>query len=419
MSGTVKIIKDIFSSRNILVITLTQSLFMLTATLWWPYWSRYIVELGATKYQLGIVFMLEQSSQLILQLPGGILADKLGRKRVIVLSSVFRALSPVVYLAFQKWYLVVPGMVLTQVSSMMMPAVNAMIAESMPQENRAASYGVYRMMTWGPMIFTALIGGMIVDQLGIVPGVRFCIALTLVTAWLNVFLRWRYLEDTYVADTSEASPKFDLSGSMEVLKSVPRTVWYLVIVAALSSLAVRAASGFMFIYVEENLAITATQWGIITTVASIVSTLLTVPSGLLSDRIGRKPVIIVSRILQPLMVLGFPLSMGFWGIFISRMLGAVGEGFGGTVMGIMGGPAWQALVADIIPADRRGRIMGLMGTLIGLLSLPGTWLGGYLYDFVNPMAPFYTSFGLGIVATIIFIFLVKEPEKQALVLKDS
>ena len=419
MSGTIKIIKDIFSSRNILVITLTQSLFMLTATLWWPYWSRYIVELGATKYQLGIVFMLEQSSQLILQLPGGILADKLGRKRVIVLSSVFRALSPVVYLAFQKWYLVVPGMVLTQVSSMMMPAVNAMIAESMPQENRAASYGVYRMMTWGPMIFTALIGGMIVDRLGIVPGVRFCIALTLVTAWLNVFLRWRYLEDTYVADTSAASPKFNLKGSMEVLKSVPKTVWYLILVAALSSLSVRAASGFMFIYVEENLAITATQWGIITTVASIVSTLLTVPSGLLSDRIGRKPVIIVSRVLQPLMVLGFPLSMGFWGIFLSRMLGAIGEGFGGTVMGIMGGPAWQALVADIIPPDRRGRIMGLMGTLIGLPSLPGTWLGGYLYDFVNPMAPFYTSFGLGIAATIIFILFVREPEKQTIILKDS
>jgi MFS family permease len=413
MAGTMKIIKDIFRSRNILVITLTQSLFMLTATLWWPYWSRYIIELGATKYQLGIVFMLEQSSQLILQLPGGILADKLGRKKVIVLSSVFRALSPMVYLAFNIWYMVVPGMILTQVSSMMMPAVNAMIAESMPQENRAASYGVYRMMTWAPMMVTALIGGMVVDRLGIVPGVRFCIALTVVTAWINVFLRWKYLEDTFVADTASSGTKFNLAGSMEVLRSVPRTVWWLIVVAAISSFSVRAAGGFMFIYVEENLGVTATQWGVITTIASIVSTILTVPSGLLSDRIGRKPVIIVSRILQPAMIIGFPLSTGFWGIFISRMFGAVGEGFGGTVMGIMGGPAWQALVADIIPPDRRGRIMGLMGTLIGLLSLPGTWVGGYLYDFVSPMATFYTSFGLGIAATLIFIVFVKEPGQDS------
>ena len=413
MAGTWKIIKDIFSSKNIRVITLTQSLFMLTATLWWPYWSRYIVELGATKYQLGIVFMLEQSTQLILQLPGGILADKLGRKKVIVLSSVFRALSPMVYLAFRIWYMVVPGMVLTQVSSMMMPAINAMIAESMPQENRAASYGVYRIMTWAPMMFTAVIGGLIVVRLGIVPGVRFCIALTVLTAWINVFLRWRYLEDTFVADTSSSSSKFNLAGSMEVLRSVPRTVWWLIVVAAVSSFSVRAAGGFMFIYVEENLGVTATEWGVITTVASIVSTLLTVPSGLLSDRIGRKPIIIISRILQPAMIIGFPLSTGFWGIFASRMFGAVGEGFGGTVMGIMGGPAWQALVADIIPPDRRGRIMGLMGTLIGLLSLPGTWAGGYLYDYVSPMAPFYTSFGLGVAATLIFMVFVKEPGQDS------
>jgi MFS family permease len=384
---------------------------MVTATLWWPYWSRYIVELGASKYQLGIVFMLEQSSQLILQLPGGVLADRLGRKRVIVVSSIFRALSPLIYLAFNIWYMVVPGMVLTQVSSMMMPAVNALIADSMPRENRAASYGVYRMMTWAPMIFTALIGGVIVDRLGLVPGVRFCIALTLVTAWLNVFLRWRFLEDTFVTTPTESKKIFDITDSIEVLRSVPRTVWILVIVASLSSFAVRSAMGFMYIYAEEVLSVSATQWGLITTAASVVSTLLTLPSGILSDRIGRKPCIIVSRVLQPIMVIGFPLSSGFFSILGFRLIGAIGEGFGGTVMGIMGGPAWQALVADIIPADRRGRIMGLMGTLVGLLSLPATWVGGYLYDFVNPTAPFYASFGLGIIATVIFILFVHEPEK--------
>ena len=120
----------------------------------------------------------------------------------------------------------------------------------------------------------------------------------------------------------------------------------------------------------------------------------------------------VSRGLQPVMVLGFPRSSGFWMIVGSRMVGAVGEGFGGTVMGIMGGPAWQALVADLIPADRRGRVMGLMGTLVGLLSLPASWVGGYLYDNVSPQAPFYASFVLGVTATIIFILLVSEPERR-------
>jgi MFS family permease len=412
MVSTLEIIKDIFRSRNIVVITLTQSLFMVTATLWWPYWGRYIVEIGASKVQLGMVFMLEQSSQLIFQFPGGILTDRLGRKKTIVISSVFRALSPIIYLSFNIWYMVVPGMVLTQVSSMMMPAINAMIAESMPQRNRAASYGVYRMMTWAPMIFTALVGGLIVDFLGIKLGVRFCIFLTLIVAWFNVLIRWKYLEDTYVNDTETSRDLFKPSDALEIFKIVPRDIWTLIVVASLSSFAVRAATGYMYIYAEEMLSVTATQWGIITTLTSIVSTLLTVPSGLLSDRIGRKPPIMVSRILQPIMMLGFPLSGGFWSVFGFRILGGVGEGFGGTVRGIMGGPAWQALVADLIPEDRRGVVMGFMGTIVGLLSLPATWFGGYLYDFISPKTPFYTSFVLGILATAIFILFVKEPRRD-------
>jgi len=413
MDSSLEIVRDIFKSRNIQVITLTQSLFMVTATLWWPYWSRYIVALGASKVQLGMIFMLEQSSQLILQLPGGILADRLGRKKVIVLSSVFRALSPIIYLGFRIWYMVLPGMFLTQVASMMNPAVNALIAESMPTENRAASFGFYRMMTWMPMIFTALVGGMIVDHMGIVPGVRLCILLTLVVSWLNVLLRWRFLEDTYVPEPTGISMRPSLRGSIELLRTVPSTVWTLIVVASISSFSVRTAMGFMYIYAEEVLGVTATQWGVITTVASVVSTFLTVPSGLLSDRIGRKPCIIVSRVLQPIMMIGFPLSTGFWGILGFRLLGSVGEGFGGTIMGIMGGPAWQALVVDLIPSERRGRILGLMGTLVGLLSLPATWVGGYLYDYVSPASPFYTSFSLGLAATIIFLLFVKEPEERS------
>lgn len=408
--STVKIIRDIFRSRNIVVIALTQTMFMVVATLWWPFWSRYIVELGATKYQIGLVFMCEQISQLILQLPGGYLADRLGRKKVILLSSVFRGISPLIYLATRSWYMIIPGMVLGQVSSMMQPAVNAMIAESMPRENRAASFSVYRMLTFSPMIFTALVGGLIVDRMGIVPGVRFCVALTIIVSWLNVFIRWRYLEDNYTSGKSD-SKDFTLKGSMEVLRTVPRAVWTLVLVASVSSFSVRLAFSYMFIYAEEVLAVTATQWGLVTTASSIVVTLLTVPSGLLSDRIGRKPCITVSRVLQPLMMIGFPLSGGFWAVFSSRIVGAIGEGFGGNVMGIMGGHAWQALVIDSIPRDRRGRVMGLMGTLVGLLSLPATVTGGYLYDNISPQAPFQASFILGVLATVIFLATVKEPER--------
>ena len=189
MTAIFSSMKQAFSNRNLMVITLTQSLFMLTASLWWPYWSLYIQHLGASVTLLGVIFMSEMIFQLIFQLPGGYLTDRLGRKKVIVLGSICRGVSPVIYLLTGSWEWVVVGMFFTQASNMMIPAIDALIAESVTKENRGLGYGAFRMMTLLPQIFTAFLGGVIMDWVGIIPGVRLTIALTLAATWINVFIQ--------------------------------------------------------------------------------------------------------------------------------------------------------------------------------------------------------------------------------------
>ena len=72
-------IREVFSNRNVLILTISQTPFMFTAFLWFPYRSLFILELGATKELLGVLLMLETIGQVIFQLAGGILADRLGR----------------------------------------------------------------------------------------------------------------------------------------------------------------------------------------------------------------------------------------------------------------------------------------------------------------------------------------------------
>ena len=79
-----KTIREMMKSRNLLIITITQSLFMLTASLWWPYWSLYILELGVGKTLLGMIFMAETIAQLIFQ----ILAERHERKPVIITTNM-------------------------------------------------------------------------------------------------------------------------------------------------------------------------------------------------------------------------------------------------------------------------------------------------------------------------------------------
>jgi MFS family permease len=294
-------------------------------------------------------------------------------------------------------------------SNIMVPAIDALIAESTSVEHRAMGYGTFRMMTLLPMIFTPFVGGLITDKLGVYGGVRLAITATLIIAWLNVIIRWKLLEDTYESGEN-ASSRLE---ALREIHNVPKPIWTLIVVAAFASLGLRVANQFMSVYAIQVLGFTNTQWGLIMTTVGVVSTILTIPSSIWSDKVGRKPGIMISLGLTPMMYVGFPLSSTFMALAISRTIGAISEGFGGAVTGLEGGSAWLALVADIVPANQRGKAMGLIATIAGILSFPGAWVGGLLWDNISPKMPFYIAAFSSTIAFLIFSLFIKEPKIKA------
>jgi len=321
------VIREAFSSRNVMVLTITQTLFMFTVFLWWPYWSLFILELGATKELLGMLQMIETVTQLVCQLPGGILADRFGRRRLIVYSSIFRVASPIIYLFSTHWTHIAPGLFLGSLSMLGLPAMNALIAESLPLISRGAGISAYRAVTWMPMIITGLLGGVIMDTYGVVQGVKFCVAATLIVSILSVLLRWRFitetLEMTQVKEDERKKEASQKDSILQQMRTMPREIWIVTVVAALSGFAIRIVMSFMVVYAVEVVGLTNTEWGIIGTAVSLISTVLTIPAGILADRIGRKPCITVSRILSPISILGFTFAGNFWHMFSVRVIGGV------------------------------------------------------------------------------------------------
>ncbi len=290
-----------------------------------------------------------------------------------------------------------------------------MIAESLPEGSRGSGFAAYRMVTWMPMIVTSLIGGMLMDYYGVVKGVRIVLVMTLACSILSTLLRWRFITETLGDAENEERTRVETPPrrvSLQELGRMPMGVWVMTAVAAISMFGQRAVMSFMVIYAVEEVGLTKTQWGAIGTVVSLISTLLTMPGGMLADRIGRKPCILISRVLSSFSTLGFTFSQNFWHLAGTRVVGGVAQGFGGTAWGPMGGPVWQALVADLTPPEDRGRMMGMMGTIQGLVTTPASWVGGYMYDNVSPKLPFYTSFALNTIGTLIFLALLREPKRS-------
>ena len=320
---------------------------------------------------LGLVLSVETVSNIVFQYPGGVLTDRWGRRRMLVISGFFRFISPIFYLFARHWTHIIPGIICASAGMLGLPANNALIAESLPRDKRGTGFAAYRTVTSFPTIVTSLMGGMIMDYFGVLPGCRYVLAASVLTAGFALFMRWRYITETFTP--TERSKSFGTGmGILERFRSFPREIWVLTIVGAISMFAMRIMMSFMVIYGVEVVGLTNTQWGFIGTVVSLVTTLLTTPAGILADSMGKKPLILASRILNGVSVLGYTFSQNYMHMFIVRTLTGIGGGLGGAMWGPMGGPLWQAIVADMSPPEERGKIMGMMGTIGSIVSSPAS-----------------------------------------------
>ena len=414
-TGTLTVLREIFRSRNVLVITLTQTLSMFMGSLWWPFQALYILALGASKESLGMILTLQSITELVIQIPGGILTDRWGRRKIIVLGTILRLGSNIIFLSSTHWTHIAPALVLTSAAIISSPASSALLAESISKENVSTGFAAIRTVTEFPMIVTSLLGGILIDRLGIITGVRMILLAYSTVAILSTLLQWRYITETMQpspGDRAEEEHRED-SSFLDSLRQVPRDVLVLSVILGISALSMRLFSSFTVIYAVEVVGLSTTQWGLLGAVANITAIVFSIPGGRIADRLGKRVGILLSRIPMAFATLGYTFSSTFLHLGIFRTISGMGSGFGADLYGAQGGPLWQALVIDYTPQQERGRFMGIIGTIKSVLCIPATWIGGYLYDNMSPSTPFRVSFVMDVVAIAVFVFILRPPKEPS------
>ena len=124
------------------------------------------------------------------------------------------------------------------------------------------------------------------------------------------------------------------------------------------------------------------------------------PMGILSDRLGRRKVIVLGWFIYALVYLGFALSSSIWQIYLLFACY-------GIYYGIVEGVA-RAFIADMAPADKRGTAYGLYHGVVGLTLVAASLIAGLLWDNVSVAAPFYLGAGLAFLAMLGIVAFVRE-----------
>jgi len=127
---------------------------------------------------------------------------------------------------------------------------------------------------------------------------------------------------------------------------------------------------------------------------------LSTPAGILSDKLGRRRIILLGWLIYTLVYLGFAMASVSWQVWLLF-------GFYGVYYGLAEGVA-RAFVADLVPEEKRGTAYGLFHGIVGVTLLPASLIAGYLWQVVNPAAPFFFGAIMAFLAMIGFLVLVKE-----------
>ncbi len=376
--------------RNVTIASAAVFLIGLGEELWKKFLPKYLEALGASAPVIGLFGTAETFFDAIYQYPGGWLADRAGRRKAFLLFVIFASIGYLIYVLSPSWPLMFLGLAFVMGwQSMASPAIFALIGDALPQERRAMGFSIQSILKRVPIIVSPLIGGALIARAGLTRGIHIGLVITLCLAAVTLVLLHRINVEVKIADA------VSIRG---VWHSFHRALKRLLI----SDIIIRACEGLTgvltVLYVINIHGVSAARFGTLIAIQMATSILVYLPASKLADRIGRKPVVIVTFISFALFPLAVILATNFAWLVIAFMIGGLRE---------IGEPARKAMIVDFAKDSLRARSVGLYYLVRSLSITPAAALGGLLWN-VDPRTPFVAAAAMGVIGTLVFAATVEE-----------
>ncbi len=348
--------------------------------------------LGASVTFIGLVEGIAESTASLLKLVSGWLADRLGRRKLLVLIGygVSTLVKPFFAIAAAPWHVLVLRFGERFGKGIRTAPRDALIADSTDPSNRGAAYGFHRAAdtlgaVGGPLIAAACLwmfgGGP--------PALRAVFLVSFIPAAAAVGLILLRVRD--VVHQARSSERL-VDGHSPALG---RPVVWLIVAVSIFSLG-NSSDAFLALRARD-VGIPLPYVPLLFLTMNLVYSLGAYPVGSLSDRVGRKRIVLFGFVVYACSYLGFAMvrrPLTVWALFaLYGMFHALTDA------------SLRAVVADLVPAGRTGAAFGLYHGTVGLMALPASLLMGIIWHRLGAPAAFVFGAALAIGAAAILVFV--------------
>ncbi len=383
----------VFLERNFLLILSSSVIFWTAQGILAPIIPLYIRSFGASMTDIGLIAMTRALGFAVFEPMTGWLSDKIGRKKLLIFSTLSTGASIFAYTLIREvlgFYLV--SFIIASTMSCFSSPMRASMADTIPESSRGRGYGVYMTLLSFGSVIGPLIGGYVADLAGYI--IPFYIGVAVVTA--SFFLTLTIKESLQPQEKEHSTIVNDNNRSQEDRSDGLKSLLTLGFILFLASRFIYIfnfsfTNSFLPIIAREspNYKLSKTDIGILMAIISAITGLSRLPSGILVERIGRKPVIMMGLILNGFSFLGFLIASGF--IQLCLVVALMSVGSSAADLGMI------VLLTDSIPRRKYGAAIGLYGLSedIGLMACSA--LTGFFYDTMGVVAVIYflSAFILG------------------------
>ncbi len=358
---------------------------------------------------IGLIDGLAETTASLMKIYSGALSDKLGqRKWITVAGYALSAFSKPFLYAASAWGWVLGVRVSDRLGKGIRTAPrDALVADSIDEKQRGLAFGLHRAGDTAGAFVGVAIAALIVwltersDPLLLPRTFQIAVLVSIVPAFLAVIVLALGARETGIRKKSTV-PTLSLQGMDTRFK-----VFMLVLIL----FTLGNSSDAFILLLGQNRGLDVVQILLMLMTFNLIYSVLAGPLGALSDRVGRRRLIVGGWIAYGLVYLGFGLSVTGWQVW--ALYGLYGIYYAATE-----GSA-KALVADLVTPERRGTAYGLYNAAIGLTAFPASLIAGLLWQGVfgwhgfGASAPFLFGAALALLAGILFWSLVREQKAPA------
>ena len=384
-------------ARNVLVLGAVSFLTDVSSEMIYPLLPVFIgTVLGASATSIGVIEGAAESTAALLKFASGWWSDRVGRRKPLVIAGYALAglARPLVGLAQSVGQVLAIRLTDRVGKGIRTSPRDALIADSVDSHTRGRAFGFHRAADHAGAVLGPLIAFVLLGTVGL--GLRTLFLLAAIPGLLALIVLVLGVREAPKQQATERA----ITVEPERLRSLGNRYWRVLAVILVFTLG-NSTDAFLLLRAAD-LGVPIAHIPLLWAMLHVVKSLSSTPGGTLSDRVGRRPLLVAGWLLFAAVYFAFGRATAAWQVW--ALFAVYGVYFGLTE------GTEKALVADLVPTSARGTAFGGFNLAISLGSLPASVIFGLWWDRVGPRAAFDFGAAMAVLAAVgIMIVLPRAP----------